>query len=96
MLFLFQMSVLTSRKSSSTPSLNEVNDNKPSVAATEQAASADNLTRTVKSVSISEVNLRNLASYFLLSQSVTSSTILNLTKTRKEGSCLTSDGWKKI
>lgn len=45
------MSVLTSRKSSSTPSLNEVNDNKPSVAATEQAASADNLTQTVKSVS---------------------------------------------
>ena len=45
------MSVLTSRKSSSTPSLNEVNDNKPSVAATEQASSADNLTQTVKSVS---------------------------------------------
>lgn len=45
-----KMSVLTSRKSSSTPSLNEVNDNKPSVAATEQAASADNLTQTVKSV----------------------------------------------
>ncbi|XP_052267734.1 E3 ubiquitin-protein ligase HECTD1-like isoform X2 [Dreissena polymorpha] len=45
-----KISVLTSRKSSSTPSLNEVNDNKPSVAATEQAASADNLTQTVKSV----------------------------------------------
>ena len=43
--------MLTSRKSSSTPSLNEVNDNKPSVACTEQAASADNLTSTVKSVS---------------------------------------------
>lgn len=47
---VLQMSVLTSRKSSSTPSLNEVNDNKPSVAATEQASSADNLTQTVKSV----------------------------------------------
>lgn len=46
------MSVLTSRKSSSTPSLNEVNDNKPSVAATEQASSADNLTQTVKSVGV--------------------------------------------
>lgn len=45
-----KVSVLTSRKSSSTPSLNEVNDNKPSVACTEQAASADNLTSTVKSV----------------------------------------------
>jgi len=45
-----QVSVLTSRKSSSTPSLNEVTDNKPSVAATDQAASADNLTQTVKSV----------------------------------------------
>ncbi|XP_052768700.1 E3 ubiquitin-protein ligase HECTD1-like isoform X1 [Mya arenaria] len=45
-----KVSVLTSRKSSSTPSLNEVKDSPASVAATEQAASADNLTQSVKSV----------------------------------------------
>lgn len=38
-----QQSVLTSRKSSSTPSLPEATDAKTSVASTEQAASADNL-----------------------------------------------------
>lgn len=45
-----QVSVLTSRKSSSTPSLTEVDENKPSVASTEQAASAECLTSAVKSV----------------------------------------------
>jgi hypothetical protein len=45
--------VLTSRKSSSTPSLTDVEENKPSVASTEQAASAENLTSKVKSVRIS-------------------------------------------
>ncbi|XP_069118347.1 E3 ubiquitin-protein ligase HECTD1-like isoform X3 [Argopecten irradians] len=44
------VSVLTSRKSSSTPSLTDVAENKPSVASTEQAASADNLTTAVKSM----------------------------------------------
>ncbi|XP_069119002.1 LOW QUALITY PROTEIN: E3 ubiquitin-protein ligase HECTD1-like [Argopecten irradians] len=45
-----KVSVLTSRKSSSTPSLTDVAENKPSVASTEQAASADNLTTAVKSM----------------------------------------------
>ncbi|XP_021359960.1 E3 ubiquitin-protein ligase HECTD1-like [Mizuhopecten yessoensis] len=45
-----KVSVLTSRKSSSTPSLTDVSENKPSVASTEQAASADNLTTAVKSM----------------------------------------------
>ena len=44
---------LTSRKSSSTPSLNEVSEPRQSVATTEQAASAENLTAAVKAVSIS-------------------------------------------
>ena len=47
----FQTSVLTSRKSSSTTSLSEVSESKASVASTEQAASAENLTSTVKAVS---------------------------------------------
>ena len=43
---------LTSRKSSSTPSLNEVSESRQSVASTEQAASAENLTAAVKAVSL--------------------------------------------
>ena len=48
---MFQTSVLTSRKSSSTPSLSEVSESQTSVASTEQAASAENLTAAVKAVS---------------------------------------------
>ncbi|CAH1802965.1 unnamed protein product, partial [Owenia fusiformis] len=44
-----KVSVLTSRKSSSTPSLSEAVEPESTVAATEQAASADNLTAIVKS-----------------------------------------------
>ncbi|KAK7477746.1 hypothetical protein BaRGS_00031034 [Batillaria attramentaria] len=44
-----KVSVLTSRKSSSTPSLSEVNDAR-SVASTEQASSAENLSSSVKAV----------------------------------------------
>ena len=44
-------SVLTNRKSSSTPSLSDVSESKSSVASTEQAASAENLTSTIKVVS---------------------------------------------
>uniref|UniRef100_K1RA79 E3 ubiquitin-protein ligase n=1 Tax=Magallana gigas TaxID=29159 RepID=K1RA79_MAGGI len=57
-----KVSVLTSRKSSSTPSLTEVDENKPSVASTEQAASAECLTSAVKSMAqnLSD-NLVNLA-----------------------------------
>ena len=40
---VLQTSVLTSRKSSSTPSLSDVNESKRSVAETEQAASAENV-----------------------------------------------------
>lgn len=55
-----QVSVLTSRKSSSTPSLTEVDENKPSVARTEQAASAECLTSAVKSVCFSiKVSIKN-------------------------------------
>ena len=46
-----QGSVLTNRKSSSTPSLSDVSESKSSVASTEQAASAENLTSTIKVVS---------------------------------------------
>jgi E3 ubiquitin-protein ligase HECTD1 len=42
-------SVLTSRKSSSTPSLPDATDTKGSVASTDQAASADNLAAKVSS-----------------------------------------------
>lgn len=58
-----KVSVLTSRKSSSTPSLTDVEENKPSVASTEQASSAENLTSKVKSMAqnLSD-NLVNLAS----------------------------------
>ncbi|KAK7103616.1 E3 ubiquitin-protein ligase HECTD1-like isoform X2 [Littorina saxatilis] len=44
-----KVSVLTSRKSSSTPSLSDVNDTR-SVASTEQASSAENLTSSVRAV----------------------------------------------
>ncbi|KAK2190392.1 hypothetical protein NP493_82g04009 [Ridgeia piscesae] len=54
-------SVLTNRKSSSTPSLSDVSESKSSVASTEQAASAENLTSTIKvtaeSVAESVMNL---------------------------------------
>ena len=43
--------MLTSRKSSSTPSLSEVKDTR-SVASTEQASSAENLSSNVKAVSV--------------------------------------------
>lgn len=43
-----KVSILTSRKSSSTPSLNEASETKNSVASTEQAASAENLTSAIK------------------------------------------------
>ncbi|KAL5009008.1 hypothetical protein ScPMuIL_014589 [Solemya velum] len=43
-----KVSVLTSRKSSSTPSLNEVAESSSSVASTEQASSAESLMSTVK------------------------------------------------
>lgn len=42
--------MLTSRKSSSTPSLSEVSEAKASVASTEQASSAENLTASMKAV----------------------------------------------
>ncbi|XP_071078576.1 E3 ubiquitin-protein ligase HECTD1-like isoform X2 [Haliotis cracherodii] len=45
-----KVSVLTSRKSSSTPSLSEVSEAKASVASTEQASSAENLTASMKAV----------------------------------------------
>ncbi|XP_064604069.1 LOW QUALITY PROTEIN: E3 ubiquitin-protein ligase HECTD1-like [Liolophura sinensis] len=47
MTFLEQIGALTSRKSSSTPSLSDVSE-KQSVASTEQASSAENLTSSVK------------------------------------------------
>ncbi|XP_050406417.1 E3 ubiquitin-protein ligase HECTD1 isoform X3 [Patella vulgata] len=43
-----KVSVLTSRKSSSTPSLSDVSETKASVASTEQASSAENLTSSIK------------------------------------------------
>ncbi|CAH1960044.1 unnamed protein product [Acanthoscelides obtectus] len=49
-----QQSVLTSRKSSSTPSLPEATDAKASVASTEQAASADNLAAKQAAETIAE------------------------------------------
>lgn len=49
-----KQSVLTSRKSSSTPSLPEATDIKTSVASTEQAASADNLAAKQAAVTIAE------------------------------------------
>ncbi|XP_066257361.1 E3 ubiquitin-protein ligase Ufd4 isoform X1 [Euwallacea similis] len=49
-----KQSVLTSRKSSSTPSLPEATDIKNSVASTEQAASADNLAAKQAAVAIAE------------------------------------------
>ena len=47
---ILQQSTLNSRKSSSTPSLSDVVESKNSVASTEQAASAENLTAAVKAV----------------------------------------------
>lgn len=61
--FDLQGCVLGSRKSNSTPSLSEVNEDKASVASTEQAASAENLTATVKSVSI-YIFQTSFATYF--------------------------------
>nr|XP_023027956.1 E3 ubiquitin-protein ligase HECTD1-like [Leptinotarsa decemlineata] len=49
-----KQSVLTSRKSSSTPSLPEATDTKASVASTEQAASADNLAAKQAAETIAE------------------------------------------
>lgn len=49
-----KQSVLTSRKSSSTPSLPEATDVKTSVASTEQAASADNLAAKQAAETIAE------------------------------------------
>ena len=46
-----QVGVLTSRKSSSTPSLSDVMDSRASVASTDQASSAENLTSSIKAVS---------------------------------------------
>ena len=51
MCFQQQGGHLHSRKSSSTPSLSDVSESKSSVASTEQAASAENLTAAIKSVS---------------------------------------------
>uniref|UniRef100_A0A2C9KSQ9 E3 ubiquitin-protein ligase n=1 Tax=Biomphalaria glabrata TaxID=6526 RepID=A0A2C9KSQ9_BIOGL len=48
-----KVGVLTSRKSSSTPSLSDVMDSKVSVASTEQASSAENLSSSIKTVSTS-------------------------------------------
>ena len=47
-----QVGTLTSRKSTSTPSLSDVMDSKASVASTDQASSAENLTSSIKAVSI--------------------------------------------
>ncbi|BFZ12481.1 hypothetical protein BsWGS_15521 [Bradybaena similaris] len=56
-----KVGVLTSRKSSSTPSLSDVMDSRASVASTEQASSAENLTSSIKAaaenVAESMVNL---------------------------------------
>ena len=90
-----QSSVLTSRKSSSTPSLSDVSESQASVASTEQAASAENLTAAVKAVSITiltiELNLLLLTRYvhFLL----TSHIHVKLSQAFSGGVCLLfSDG----
>lgn len=57
MTFLEQIGALTSRKSSSTPSLSDVSE-KQSVASTEQASSAENLTSSVKIVSFNIQNFQ--------------------------------------
>ncbi|XP_041351620.1 E3 ubiquitin-protein ligase HECTD1-like isoform X2 [Gigantopelta aegis] len=54
-------SVLTSRKSSSTPSLSEVSEAKASVASTEQASSAENLTSSVKASAENVDRMGNLS-----------------------------------
>ncbi|XP_076273657.1 ubiquitin fusion-degradation 4-like isoform X2 [Rhynchophorus ferrugineus] len=72
-----KQSVLTSRKSSSTPSLPEATDVKSSVASTEQAASADNLAAKQAAETIAESVLsvaRNEALVAVTSESQAAST----------------------
>ncbi|KAG5887757.1 E3 ubiquitin-protein ligase Ufd4 [Gonioctena quinquepunctata] len=72
-----KQSVLTSRKSSSTPSLPEATDTKASVASTEQAASADNLAAKQAAETIAESVLsvaRNEALVAVTSESQAAST----------------------
>lgn len=72
-----KQSVLTSRKSSSTPSLPEATDVKTSVASTEQAASADNLAAKQAAETIAESVLsvaRNEALVAVTSESQAAST----------------------
>lgn len=64
-----KQSVLTSRKSSSTPSLPEATDVKTSVASTEQAASADNLAAKQAAETIAESVLSGKRLYSTLTHS---------------------------